>query len=185
MNTRYFEGTGGFGRMDWSRFLLLFIVSLVLGACAQPIKQCCTQEEEMKVTVMGYGSRSKYRSLPDSEQIIHAMRDAREDAYRNLIERAGGVRVKYASIQEKSNKKAPETRSVMTVESSGSIQRIRLIHMIPVNEDLYEAKIEADLNSVDLLQPDSDLLIDTLTPTSSSIDRPGSGVKRYHYLQEP
>ncbi len=114
---------------------------------AMEAKPCCAEAPSW-VTVLGYGTKSRYRHLPDSEQALLAMRDAKEDAFRNLLERAGVISVKYVSRLDQSKARGPEKTSAFSIESSGKLQGVRLAHLVPVDRDIYEAKLEADLNSV-------------------------------------
>ena len=140
--------------IDYTPSLRILINALIaascftLSACASFTgKSSCEPEEQNMVTVLGYGTKAKYKNQADSEQIILAMRDAKEDAYRNLMERVGSVSLKYTSRQETKKDRGFDGSMVITFETSGRMRGARLIHLTPIGNDMYEAKLEANLSS--------------------------------------
>lgn len=132
----------------------LFIVTLclTLAGCGQirltdREPPCCLNNNSLEVTVLGYGTKAKYKNLSESEQILMAMRDAKEDAYRNLLERVGVVSLNYTSKQATKKGHSIENNKNLTFNVAGKLQGVRLIHLIPLEHGIYEAKLQVDLDS--------------------------------------
>ena len=117
------------------------------------------------------------------------MRDAKEDAYRNLLERVGSVSLKYASRQQGGGEQSTQNKMAMTVETSGSVKGVRLIHLIPVDELMYEAKLEANLDTVYSSLDGGDqpikMLEDAGQTSPNTGERNQGNRTRFYYLQEP
>ncbi len=75
----------------------------------------------------------------------------------------------------------------MAIDSSGKVQGVRLIHLVPIGADMYEAKVEADLNSV-LISNHTDQSLTTAskeigTATTITPDSNSSSI-HYRYILE-
>ena len=170
-----------------TRIITSILLIMVLSACASPRYNTCCHEEPNLVTILGYGTRAKYKNLSESEQTILAMRDAKEDAFRNLIDRAGVISIKYSTKKELTHDNKTIKSSAMAIDSSGKVQGVRLIHLVPIGADMYEAKIEADLNSV-LISNHTDQSLTTAskeigTATTITPDSNSSSI-HYRYILE-
>lgn len=147
---------------------------------------CCVEEPKL-VTILGYGSRSKYAKLSESDQKIMAMRDAKEDAFRNLLERFGAVSIKYSSRQELVSSEGIGKTSLLEIESSGKVQGVRLLQLIPVGTDMYEAKLEVDLNFFSVTNaaaPGQRVQLQQINHGNVFNDRSETGATPYRYLSE-
>ena len=139
------------------------------------------------MTVLGYGSRAKYAKLSESDQKIMAMRDAKEDAFRNLLERFGAVSIKYSSRQELVSSEGIGKTSLLEIESSGKVQGVRLLQLIPVGTDMYEAKLEVDLNYFSVTNaavPGQRVQLQQINHGNVLNDRSETGTTPYRYLSE-
>ncbi len=149
-------------------------------------KPCCAEEPRL-VTVLGYGSRAKYSKLSESDQKIMAMRDAKEDAFRNLLERFGVVSIKYSSRQELLSSEGIGKSSLLEIESSGKLQGVRLLQLIPVGDDMYEAKLEVDLNYFSVsntASPGKNLQTNPINHANIINNSAEAGATPYRYISE-
>jgi hypothetical protein len=130
------------------KYSLACFAILQIQACSLPMRQaCCSDDHQEKlISVMGYAAKSQYKNLSESERILRAMQDAKENAYRNMLERIGEISVHYAASERKINAKDGEKDSALIINIAGSLQGVRLIHLIPLNDDIFEAKVEINLN---------------------------------------
>lgn len=168
----------------------LVLAPALISGCstgAAPTAQACCAEEPKLVTVLGYGSRAKYAKLSESDQKIMAMRDAKEDAFRNLLERFGAVSIKYSSRQELVSSEGIGKTSLLEIESSGKVQGVRLLQLIPVGTDMYEAKLEVDLNYFSVTNaavPGQRVQLQQINHGNVLNDRSETGTTPYRYLSE-
>lgn len=168
----------------------LLLAPALMSGCSTgvaPMATPCCVEEPKLVTILGYGSRAKYAKLSESDQKIMAMRDAKEDAFRNLLERFGAVSIKYSSRQELVSSEGIGKTSLLEIESSGKVQGVRLLQLIPVGTDMYEAKLEVDLNSFVVTNsagPGHGLQPHQINHGNVFNDRSESGMTPYRYLAE-
>ncbi len=131
--------------MKINLLLLLLLLTFFLSACQHGASDSSANPDNVlpdKIVAVGYGTISQFKNHPKSQQRLLAMRAARLDAYRNLVEEFYGTRIKgHTSVKDMSI----ESDSYRSYFDS-VIRGISLLSITPKGNDVYEAEVELILS---------------------------------------
>jgi len=148
--------------------MLIMLQMFLLSACQHsPSDSGATPGYKIsnKIEAVGYGTISQFKNHPKAQQQLLAMRAARLDAYRNLVEEFYGIRIKgHSSVKD------------MTIQSDSYrsyfdaiIRGISLLSITPKGNDIYEAEVELVLSGdiSDCLASPTDLCLSSKSLTTT------------------
>lgn len=125
--------------------LILLIVFFISACTPTPVVVSMPPQQDLskKIEAVGYGTISQFKNYPKAQQRLLAMRAARLDAYRNIVEEFYGTRIKGQTTVRDMVIENDSYRSYFDAVVKG----IHLITITPKGDDIYEAEVELTISN--------------------------------------
>ncbi len=128
----------------FSNYFIIASMVLLISAChtTSSLVHSPTIVTPQKITAVGYATLSQFKNYPKAQQRLLAMRAAKLDAYRSIVEQLYGTRLK-----------GNTTIRDMVIENDSYrayfdavVRGVHLLSITPKGNDIYEAEVELILS---------------------------------------